>query len=135
MADATHTLNLSRRKVFAGASLLVAPVASVALVDPALIAIEAHRTAAAVSADHGIRTDCVRAAREGREISRSEMAAAQDAAQAEVEAMGSLLRTAPQTVAGMRAQIEYVAGELSSGQDFDVADYFAAMLASPVLST
>jgi hypothetical protein len=79
-------------------------------------------------------TDEIRARSEGREITDADQATFHAAEQGEVEALEALKGTAPQTIAGARAAIEYLV-KIDDGVDPDLScTFLETMLNSPLLA-
>ena len=120
----------------AGAAIVATPsLALAANPDPIFAAIEWHREAWRIfDATCGL-TDNVVADREGREVTPDDEAAYEAANDAEEAALANMCETPPQTVAGMRAAIEYFV-KFDTGCMPDASGAFlATLLKSPVLAT
>jgi predicted RNA-binding Zn ribbon-like protein len=102
-------------------------------VDLVFAAIERHKVLKAECDRTFDIADGPLAAEEGRDVTKADEEASEAASAAEREAAHSLARMAPQTIAGMRASIEwYLAyNEDISPDDRDV--FLRALLESPVL--
>jgi hypothetical protein len=102
-------------------------------VDPVFAAIGRHKILK-IECDRAFDiADGPLAAEEGRPVSKADEEASKAASAAEREAANSLARMTPQTIAGMRASIEwYLAyNEDISPDDWDV--FLQALLGSPAL--
>jgi hypothetical protein len=97
-------------------------------------AIERHRAAFAAFVDTCGPTDTVLAAQQGREVTQADEDAYDDAHAAEEGALSELKATAPLTLAGMRAAIQYFVGFDEGCVPEDSGEYMATLLRSPIFA-
>jgi hypothetical protein len=97
-------------------------------------AIERHRAAFAAFVDTCGPTDTVLAAQQGREVTQADEDACDDALAAEKDALSELKATAPLTLAGMRAAIQYFVGFDEGCVPEDSGEYMATLLRSPIFA-
>jgi hypothetical protein len=110
------------------------PVKSCEPPEPIFAAIALHREAArAFDAVIGL-SDEVAAQNQGREVTEADEAAYVAAHEAEAEARAALVSTAPQTLAGMRAAIEYLAHVERGCVPESSGAFLTTLLKSPLLA-
>jgi hypothetical protein len=92
-------------------ALAIPAAAMVAPADPIFAAIEKHRVALAAFVATLNPVDEVLAELEGREVTQAAEDAYDVASEAQDVALDEFVQTAPHTIAGMRAMLEYVVSE------------------------
>ena len=132
--------NKSRRAalgLFAGAgALAIAPAVAIAATnepDPIFAAIERHKEAWQAFSAACDPTDEISADQEGRAITEDDEAAWDASEEAEREAFYEAIGTAPITVRGIQALLEYAIKIEAGGGEVLWADLGATLLKSPVL--
>lgn len=131
----------TRRAVVAG--LAAAPVAglpalatvsSSAVADPIFAAIDRHKAAHQALNRICSLTDEILAEEEGREVTDADWVLHDAASDAEIEALETLIETAPTSKAGARAAIEWLVRYDSRGEDARLGEFAMTLLRSPVLT-